>query len=99
MFAAGVNGGSRSRLQLVDIDGDAKADYLQVAPDGAVHAWLNKGGEGRGGWVNRGLFAKGVGEAAGNRVRFADISADRKADYLVVNSQGAVNAWLNGGGD
>ncbi|MFI9838942.1 hypothetical protein ACIHFD_18050 [Nonomuraea sp. NPDC051941] len=32
-------------------------------------------------------------------IRFADISGDGKADYLVVYDGGAVRAWLNRGGN
>ncbi|NJP83073.1 trypsin-like serine protease, partial [Streptomyces sp. AA8] len=59
----------------VDFDGDGKADYLVVEDNGAVHAWLNRGGDTRGGWSDYGIVAKGAG-APGSKVRFADINAD-----------------------
>ncbi|MEU1672698.1 trypsin-like serine protease, partial [Streptomyces roseifaciens] len=67
----------------VDFDGDGKADYLVVEDNGAVHAWLNRGGDTRGGWSDYGIVAKGAG-APGSKVRFADINGDGKADYLIV---------------
>ncbi|WP_344024824.1 FG-GAP-like repeat-containing protein [Streptomyces luteireticuli] len=82
----------------VDINGDGKADYLAVDRKGAVHAWLNNGGDGRGGWSNYGWIATGTG-APGNRARFADIDGSGKADYLIVDDNGGIQAWLNNGGD
>ncbi|MFE5870079.1 trypsin-like serine protease, partial [Streptomyces roseifaciens] len=82
----------------IDFDGDGKADYLVVEDNGSVHAWLNRGGDTRGGWSDYGIVAKGAG-APGSKVRFADINADGKADYLIVEDNGAVRAFINDGGD
>ncbi|WP_343069575.1 VCBS repeat-containing protein [Streptomyces olivoverticillatus] len=68
-----------------------------VHDDGSVGAWVNSGGSGHGGWAEFGTFATGVGES-GSRVRFADINGDGKADYLVVQDNGAIDAWRNDGG-
>ncbi len=95
-FASGV-GESGRKVRFADIDGDGKADYLVLQDDGTVQAWINNGGNDRGGWVKRGTFATGTG-APGSKVRFADINADGKADYLVVEKYGVVKAWLNNGG-
>ncbi|MFE7635385.1 GDSL-type esterase/lipase family protein, partial [Kitasatospora sp. NPDC057518] len=83
----------------VDIDGDGKADYLVVGDDGSVEAWLNRGtdAKGGGGWQSVGRIAAGV--APGGKVRFADLDGDGKADYLVLNDDGSVQAWLNRGTD
>ena len=89
------------RVRFADIDGDGKDDYLVVdANTGAVQAWLNAGGDTAAGpgWVPRGQIASGV--APGDQIRFADINGDGKDDYLVVDPiSGAVQAWLNAGGD
>ena len=37
--------------------------------------------------------------AARENVRFADVSGDGRADYLIVAPNGAVDAWLDNGGD
>ncbi|WP_228993073.1 FG-GAP-like repeat-containing protein [Streptomyces sp. DH8] len=96
-IASGV-GVPADQVRFADVNADGFADYLTVAADGAVQAWLNKGGTGIGGWTAAGQIATGAG-APGSSVRFADVNADRRADYLVVDANGAVRAWLNAGGD
>ncbi|WP_181143771.1 FG-GAP-like repeat-containing protein [Streptomyces cinnamoneus] len=83
-----------SKIRFADINADGKADYLVVEDNGSVHAYVNNGGDTNGGWINRGVIATGTG-AAGHKVRFADINADGKADYLVVEDNGSVHAWIN----
>ncbi|KQX52231.1 MULTISPECIES: FG-GAP-like repeat-containing protein [unclassified Streptomyces] len=96
-IASGV-GVPGDQIRLADVNGDAYADYLAVDAAGAVRAWLNKGGTGTAGWTDSGRIAAGT-DAPGSAVRFADIDADRRADYVVVEANGAVRAWLNKGGD
>ncbi|MFD8913911.1 FG-GAP-like repeat-containing protein [Streptomyces sp. NPDC059575] len=96
-IASGV-GVAGSDVRLADVNGDAYADYLTVDAAGAVRAWLNKGGTGTAGWTDAGQIASGA-DAPGSTVRFADIDADHRADYVVVDASGAVRAWLNKGGD
>ncbi|WKU47542.1 FG-GAP-like repeat-containing protein [Streptomyces sp. VNUA116] len=91
-------GAPGSQVRFADIDGDGKADYLVVEDNGSVHAWTNNGGDTKDDWTDRGIIATGAG-APGNKVRFADINGDGKADYLVVEDNGSVHAWTNNGGD
>ncbi|MEV4432596.1 FG-GAP-like repeat-containing protein [Streptomyces sp. NPDC049555] len=94
-FATGVHEAG-GRVRFADVDGDGKADYLVVMDNGAVRAWLNRGGTGHGGWSDPVALASGVGEPM-DTVRFADVDGDGKADYLVVHDDGSVRAWINGG--
>ncbi|MCX4985131.1 FG-GAP-like repeat-containing protein [Streptomyces sp. NBC_00572] len=96
-IASGV-GVPSDQVRFADVNADGYADYLVVDAGGAVRAWLNKGGTGTAGWTSAGQIASGA-DAPGSSVRFADIDADRRADYLVVDAGGAVRAWLNKGGD
>jgi FG-GAP-like repeat len=49
-------------------------------------------------WIDRGQVAAGVG-ATGFQIDFADINGDRRDDYLWLHPNGAVDAWINTGGD
>ncbi|MFE1291382.1 GDSL-type esterase/lipase family protein [Streptomyces sp. NPDC058751] len=99
---AGGVGAAGSHVRFADINGDGRADYLKVNDDSSVQAWLNGGPnpkEPNGSdwlWFPQGTVAGGVG-AAGSHVRFADINGDGRADYLKVNDDSSVQAWLNGG--
>jgi hypothetical protein len=95
---AGNEAGGSGKVRWADFDGDGRLDYLTVASNGAVQAFLNRGGDGRGGWSVLGQVATGVTTDA-TRVRFADFDGDARADYLVINANGSVSAWLNRGGD
>jgi lysophospholipase L1-like esterase len=100
-IAAGV-GANGADVEFADVDGDGRDDYLVVNDvTGAVRAWINDGGDtpGRAGWIERGQIAAGVPHTASESIRFADVNGDARADYLVVRADGAVDAWINDGGD
>jgi lysophospholipase L1-like esterase len=84
-------------VQLVDITGSGRADYVVANADGSVNAWAN-GGEGSDGnwiWNPLGQIASGVGIAG--PALLVDMNGDGKADYLTMNSSGDMELWLNGG--
>ncbi|WP_062354088.1 FG-GAP-like repeat-containing protein [Herbidospora yilanensis] len=86
---------SRDRVRFADINGDGRDDYLSVGDGGEVSAWLNVGTGNAVSWASKGVVATGVG-ATRDQVRFADVDVDGRDDYLVVDGQGKVRAWLNG---
>ena len=90
-----------SEIQLVDFDGDGKADYVVVAADGSVQVWINRTGMGDpgGDWKWLHTVANGNLGFDGSHVLFADFNGDGRADYLGVGPGGSRNAWLNNGGD
>ncbi|WP_189892257.1 FG-GAP-like repeat-containing protein [Streptomyces xantholiticus] len=91
-------GGPDGRIDLVELNGDQRADYIKIFPNGSVRAALNtKGNNGRPHWVDQGIIAPGVGQP-GHTVRFADVNADGRDDYLVVGAQGSVWSFLNNRG-
>ncbi|WP_329619384.1 phosphatidylinositol-specific phospholipase C domain-containing protein [Streptomyces sp. NBC_01255] len=95
-IASGSNDWSANQVRFADVGGDARVDYLVVDPaNGAVRAFVNMGGDGRGGWQDRGFIATGSSGWTGDQVRFADVGGDAHADYLVVGPNGATRALLN----
>ncbi|MFB6823826.1 FG-GAP-like repeat-containing protein [Streptomyces virginiae] len=99
--SAAVNeAGGNDRIRWADFDGDGKPDYISVADNGEVSVWLNRGGDpaGANGWQGIGKVATGLTNDR-NRVRFADFDGDGKADYILINTDGSVEVYLNQGGD
>jgi lysophospholipase L1-like esterase len=94
---AGTEAGT-GKVRWADFDGDGRADYLTVASSGAVSVYLNRGGDGHGGWEVLGQVATGT-TTDPTRARFADFDGDGRADYLTIASSGAVSVQLNHGGD
>ncbi|MFD9129300.1 GDSL-type esterase/lipase family protein [Kitasatospora sp. NPDC059571] len=86
------------QVRFADLDGDGRADYTTIADGGAVSAFLNRGGDGHGGWVDDGRIAGGL-TADRTRIRFADLDGDGRADYNVINPDGSITTFLNKGGD
>ncbi|KAJ6585880.1 hypothetical protein B0H19DRAFT_1110925 [Mycena capillaripes] len=99
VIATGV-GASRRQVQFADLNGDGRAEYLFVHDDGSVDAWLNLGGPDDGPnaakvvWSPSGSIATGIGED-GAGVRFADLNGDGRAEYLWLDENGAMTAYLN----
>ncbi|MFG2313146.1 GDSL-type esterase/lipase family protein [Streptomyces sp. NPDC048566] len=97
-WAGGVQGGSRDKLRLADVDGDRKDDYLIVGSTGAVHAYINNGGGGAGSFIKQLYFVNETGYP-GDKTTFRDVDGDGKADYVVIYEGGAIRAWHNRGGN
>ncbi|MFJ8040316.1 FG-GAP-like repeat-containing protein [Kitasatospora sp. NPDC096147] len=87
-----------TKVRFADWDGDGRADYLAFEDSGAFQVYLNRGGDGRGGWGPQGQVATGMTPDR-SRVRLADLDGDGRADYAVINGNGSVQAFLNRGGD
>ncbi|MER6782971.1 MULTISPECIES: FG-GAP-like repeat-containing protein [unclassified Streptomyces] len=88
----------RSRVRLADLDGDGRADYNTVNPDGSLTTYLNRGGDRHGGWQNLGRTASGV-TTEHEHVQLADVNGDTHADYLNTATDGATHGYLFNGGD
>ena len=96
VIAFGV-GANRDAIRIADVDGDGCADYLVVALNGGVTAYLNLGASHFPRWASPTTIALGVGALQEN-IRFADISGDGLADYLVIDPvNGSVHAWISTG--
>ncbi|MBT2451438.1 VCBS repeat-containing protein [Streptomyces sp. ISL-43] len=88
----------RSRVRLADYDGDGRADYTAISPSGALTTYLNRGGDGHGGWQFLGQTATGV-TTDHNRVHLVDFDDDTHADYLLAGANDGFSAYLFNGGD
>ncbi|MFJ8255546.1 GDSL-type esterase/lipase family protein, partial [Streptomyces sp. NPDC094466] len=84
VIASGSASWTGAQVRFADVGGDARADYLVLADNGAVRALINQGGDGRGGWQDAGVIASGSASWTGAQVRFADVGGDARADYLVL---------------
>ncbi|KAL3429083.1 hypothetical protein BDV09DRAFT_180952 [Aspergillus tetrazonus] len=102
-LAPGLKGVTPEKVQFADVNGDGKADYLVVWEGGAVEAYLNTGqlapsgkGDGRN-WREKMVIAPGINGVPGDKIRFADIDGDGRADLLVLYDSGAIDGYLNTG--
>ncbi|MFE1442709.1 GDSL-type esterase/lipase family protein, partial [Streptomyces sp. NPDC058739] len=103
-IASGTFSAGAGAAVYADINGDGRTDYLQVNDNSSVKAWINGGpnpkdpADARSEWLwwPQGTIANGVG-ATGSSIRFADINGDGRTDYLQVNDNSSVKAWINGG--
>ncbi|MFB9674776.1 FG-GAP-like repeat-containing protein [Streptosporangium vulgare] len=84
----------RDWVRLEDVNGDGLDDYVVIQDKGELRAWLNNG-PGKG-WTWQGEISAGYGYPR-DWVRLEDVNGDRKVDYLVVQDNGQVRAWLNNG--
>ena len=99
-ISPGIEGVPGDKIHFADLTGDGAADFLVIWDGGAVTAYLNNGNippnPGTRIWRDGYSVATGVGEP-GNKVRFADITGDGRAEYLIVYDGGAVKSYNNTG--
>ncbi|MFB6500529.1 protein kinase [Streptomyces sp. NPDC002466] len=78
-----------------DIDGDLRDDRVLITAEGGALAWINEGAKGAGGKFRKfGRIAEDSGVPP-QEVRFADVDGDGRADFLRIERNGVIHAWLN----
>ncbi|MCJ1282316.1 hypothetical protein MMC26_001639 [Xylographa opegraphella] len=98
-IASGV-GAHREEVRFADLNGDGRAEYIWLQPNGSASVWLNQGQLSNGqtpanvGWYQQGLVADGIGYP-GASIRFADLNDDSRAEYIALNSNGGAIVYLN----
>ncbi|KAI1361353.1 hypothetical protein F5Y08DRAFT_314931 [Xylaria arbuscula] len=93
---AGGVGATNKTLQMVDIDGDGRADFCLVnQKTGETTAWLNTGADTMPDYYKLGVIATGSSVSSGDTVILGDLTGEGRADYMIVGSGGKVNALVN----
>ncbi|KAM0542975.1 hypothetical protein ACHAPJ_012532 [Fusarium lateritium] len=81
-------------VRFADIDGDGRADYLCIEPNGRVWGYLNKG-DNKLELQSQIKYSEGKDRA---NLRWADVDGDGKADMLWVDKfDGDATVWYNKG--
>ncbi|MCC0097661.1 FG-GAP-like repeat-containing protein [Streptomyces flavotricini] len=90
----------RARVRFADSDGDGKADYFLIKPDGKVDLYLNRGGDvvPNTGWSVVGQIATGL-TTDHTKVQFVDFNADTHADYVLAGAGNSATVFAWNGGD
>ncbi|KAF2787072.1 carbohydrate esterase family 3 protein [Melanomma pulvis-pyrius CBS 109.77] len=93
---AGGVGATNDTLQMVDIDGDGRADFCLVDKDtGEVTAWLNTGADVVPDYHKIGIIATGGTATEGDKVRLGDLTGEGRADYMIIGAGGKVVGLVN----
>lgn len=90
------------QVRLADLDGDARAEFLVVNPDGTIKGYYNTGSMHT---LDNNILVNWASTAdntvatsfgvSGVGVRLVDFDGDGRADYVWVSANGALQVWLN----
>ncbi len=84
------------RVRFMDLNADRKAEIASIGTDGTVTAWRNASGFATLPYAESVPIATGMTEP--QRVKFADLNADGKAEIVTVERHGFLRAWRNAAG-
>jgi Big-like domain-containing protein len=96
-YSPNIGGANSYRHYFADLNGDGKADWIQIAIGG------NGGGVSMGTAGAPGIFTNGawdyynfnVGDGTSYRHYFADLNGDGKADFIQVAAYGPNGGWIS----
>lgn len=90
--------GGTTRIRFADIDGDGRSDRVAIDEDGRVRVYRNLFGMNERGqstaFATTPVIVK-VTTDTPDRIRFADIDGDGKAEFITVNADKTVSAFRN----
>ncbi|KAL2828335.1 hypothetical protein BJY01DRAFT_255398 [Aspergillus pseudoustus] len=93
---AGGVGATNETLQLVDLNGDGRADFCIVNQEtGEVTGWWNTGISDMPDYHKVGVIATGESFGPDSKVILADLSGNGRADYLMVGLHGKMTGFIN----
>lgn len=84
-----------ARTRFADLDDDGKKELVEIQPNGDLVASHNVGGFAS--MPFSGAVTIGTGFTEPDRVKFADLDDDGRAELIKVESTGQVRAWHNDG--
>ncbi|KAL5340420.1 hypothetical protein BJX70DRAFT_107949 [Aspergillus crustosus] len=89
-------GATNETLQMVDLDGDGRADFTLVNKDtGEVTGWLNTGVDDVPDYHRIGVIATGASATKNDKVFLADFTGHGRAGYVLVGQNGKAKAFVN----
>ncbi|MEV6237826.1 LamG-like jellyroll fold domain-containing protein [Lentzea sp. NPDC051838] len=97
----GSASGETGRIRFADVDGDGRADRVSIDTDGRVRVYRNLFGMNERGQSTAFAVTPVVVKVTAvspDRIRFADIDGDGKAEFITVNADETVSAFRNLGG-
>ena len=87
--------GEGAGVRFADINGDGRADFLWISPEGSVRYYRNGGPSSDGKWIwfDEGIIVSGRGKR--ELLIFADLDGDGRADLAVLGANGSIAGFLN----
>ncbi|KAI0967672.1 carbohydrate esterase family 3 protein [Xylaria arbuscula] len=96
-YTAKVDGNCIIRgIRWGDVNNDGLDDFICIDPSGNMFVSINEGTNPPS-WRDVGKFKNAVSGYGQDRVRLGDIDGDGRLDYCVINDDGSLHCWRNGG--
>jgi hypothetical protein len=84
------------RVRFAALDRDGYVELIHIRADGVLHVWRNSNG--LNGWPWGSEHDIGYGFTDPQRVRFADVDGDGRAELIHIRADGVLHVWRNSNG-